>query len=241
MILCLARSSAPSPWQASQSGDGNTHTITVSASWGVSSMSRSSGQVPDKRVGTGDVSGLQGGLRKPPFFHTPTLTTSSITVDTTIAQQVLSSMGRRRKKHICPPAPNTYEPEQDENPNPSRLAPSSSSPVVLPCHHHNRLPLLLLADQYDTTISRRDIVNLSLPPFPSTAPTRPQPPPSPSSSSEAVDIFRNQADRKNPPPLPSPVPFRPVLLTTTTERGSSTPAAAPSTTPHRDPSRVRAK
>lgn len=123
-ILCLARSSAPSPWQASQSGDGNAHTITVSASWGVSSMSRSSGQVPDKRVGTGDVSGLQGGWRKPPFFHTPTTsTTSSITVDTTIAQQVLSSMGRRRKKHICPPAPNTYEPEQNENLKPSRLAP----------------------------------------------------------------------------------------------------------------------
>lgn len=60
--------------------------------------------------------------------------------------------------------------------NPPGWLPSSSSPVVLPCHHHNRLPLLLLTDQYDTTISRRDIVNLSLPPFPSTAPTRPQPP-----------------------------------------------------------------
>lgn len=97
-LFCLARSSARSPWQASQSGDGNTRTIIVSASWGcvldVSELWPSARQ----KGGHWRCFGSAGGVEEAPLFHTPTSTTDILSVDTTIAQQVLSSMGRRREK-----------------------------------------------------------------------------------------------------------------------------------------------
>lgn len=116
--------------------------------------------------------GSAGGVEEAPLFHTPTSTTDILTTSL-----LLSSMGRRRKKDTFFPQLRTHT-NQNEMKNKPSIPPLPPLIPRLPCNHHDRSPLLLLTDQYDTTISRRDIVNLSLPPFPSTAPTRPQPAPS---------------------------------------------------------------